>query len=39
MTPERFASKGRNTPLAGRVLRGQVVTTMYGGKVVYENEA
>jgi dihydroorotase len=32
--PERFASKGRNTPLAGRTLRGQVVATVYGGRVV-----
>jgi len=34
--PERFASKGKNTPLAGRRLRGRVVATVYGGKVVYE---
>jgi dihydroorotase len=34
--PERFASKGKNTPLAGRRLRGRVVTTVYGGKVVWE---
>jgi dihydroorotase len=33
--PERFASKGRNTPLAGRSLRGQVIATVYGGRVVY----
>jgi len=33
--PERFASKGRNTPLAGRTLRGQVIATVYGGKVVH----
>jgi dihydroorotase len=33
--PERFASKGRNTPLEGRTLRGQVVATVYGGRVVY----
>jgi dihydroorotase len=32
--PERFASKGKNTPLAGRTLRGKVVATVYGGKVV-----
>ena len=32
--PEQFASKGRNTPLAGRKLQGRVVTTVYGGKVV-----
>jgi dihydroorotase len=37
--PERFASKGRNTPLAGRTLRGQVVATVYGGRVVYTLEA
>jgi dihydroorotase len=33
--PERFASKGRNTPLAGRSLRGQVVATVCGGRIVY----
>jgi dihydroorotase len=37
--PERFASKGRNTPLAGRTLRGQVVATVYGGRIVYALEA
>jgi dihydroorotase len=36
--PERFASKGRNTPLAGRTLRGQVVATVYGGRVVHALE-
>jgi len=34
--PERFASKGKNTPLAGRTLKGRVVATVYGGKVVYQ---
>ncbi len=34
--PERFASKGRNTPLAGRMLRGRVVATVYGGRVVWQ---
>jgi dihydroorotase len=33
--PSRFASKGKNTPLAGLRLRGQVVATLSGGKVVY----
>jgi dihydroorotase len=33
--PEAFASKGKNTPLAGRTLRGRVVATVYGGQVVY----
>jgi dihydroorotase len=37
--PERFASKGRNTPLAGRTLRGQVVATVYEGRIVYVLEA
>jgi dihydroorotase len=32
---ERFASKGRNTPLAGRVLKGQVVATIHAGRVVF----
>jgi len=26
--PETFASKGKNTPLAGRTLRGRVITTL-----------
>jgi dihydroorotase len=34
--PERFASKGKNTPLAGRTLRGKVVATVYEGRVVYQ---
>jgi dihydroorotase len=34
--PERFASKGRNTPLAGRTLRGRVVATVYAGTVVHD---
>ena len=33
--PELFASKGKNTPLAGRTLKGRVVTTIAGGKVVW----
>jgi dihydroorotase len=35
--PERFASKGRNTPLAGRRLRGRVMTTLYEGRVVFDD--
>jgi len=34
--PERFASKGRNTPLAGRTLRGRVVATLHVGRVVFD---
>jgi len=33
--PERFVSKGKNTPLAGRTLRGKVVATVYGGREVF----
>ena len=36
--PRAFASKGKNTPLVGQMLRGQVVATIYDGKLVYELE-
>ncbi len=36
--PERFASKGRNTPLAGVSLTGAVAMTIAGGRVVHEAE-
>lgn len=32
----RFASKGKNTPLDGATLKGQVVATIVGGEVVYD---
>ena len=35
--PDDFASKGKNTPLAGSVLRGKVMVTVFGGAVVYSN--
>ena len=35
--PEQFASKGRNTPFAGRKLKGKVKYTIVGGKIVYED--
>ncbi len=34
--PARFASQGRNTPLAGMTLRGRVRLTLLGGEVVYD---
>lgn len=37
--PERFASLGRNTPLAGERLRGQVVATVVDGRAVHETTA
>jgi dihydroorotase len=36
--PEAFASKGKNTPLLGRRVRGQVVATVYGGGVAHAME-
>jgi dihydroorotase len=35
---ETILSKGKNTPVFGMTLRGQVMTTVYGGAVVYEAE-
>ena len=34
--PEQFASRGRNTPLAGVTLRGRVRATLVDGEVVYD---
>ena len=34
----RFASKGRNTPLDGVELKGQIVSTISSGEIVYMNE-
>jgi len=36
--PTQFASKGRNTPLRGKHLKGKVMMTIYNGKVVYRSE-
>ena len=33
--PNRFASKGRNTPFAGKTLRRKVKYTIVGGEIVY----
>jgi len=35
--PGSFASKGKNTPLAGRVLKGKTMATIYGGKLIYKD--
>ena len=34
---EAFVSKGKNSPLHGARLRGQVVVTMVGGKIAFED--
>jgi dihydroorotase len=35
--PERFLSKGKNSPLGGQTLRGTVVLTIAQGHIVYRN--
>ena len=37
--PKDFASKGKNTPLAGERLKGRVMATIYGGKLVYKDDS
>jgi dihydroorotase len=37
--PETFQSKSRNTPFAGRVLKGGAVMTIVGGEVIWEVES
>jgi len=39
VNPDEFVSKGKNTPLAGAVLKGKVIATVYGGVVVYMDKA
>ncbi len=34
-----FASKGKNTPLAGTTLKGKVMATILGGNLVYKDDA
>jgi len=35
----KFASKGRNTPLAGATLHGKVMATFSQGRIVYQDDA
>ena len=37
--PGAFASKGRNTPLAGSTLKGKVMATIVQGKLVYKDDS
>ncbi|MDD5095380.1 MAG: dihydroorotase [Dehalococcoidia bacterium] len=37
--PEKFASKGKNTPLAGAKLKGKVLLTVFEGRIVYRDES
>ena len=36
--PANFASKSRNTPFGGMEVKGEVILTIVGGRVVYEKE-
>ena len=37
--PNEFQSMGKNTPLQGATLKGQVIATMVQGRFVYEDDA
>lgn len=37
INPEQFASKARNTPFAGREVKGKVKYTIVGGNVIYQD--
>ena len=37
--PDTFASKGRNTPLAGLTLKGKVMATISRGRLVYKDDS
>ena len=37
--PKAFASKGRNTPLAGERLKGRVMATIFQGNLVYKDDS
>ena len=34
--PEEFCSRGKNTPFAGRKVKGMVMATVVGGKIAFE---
>jgi dihydroorotase len=37
VNPDEFVSKGRNTPLTGKVLTGRVMLTLFRGTIVYRD--
>ena len=39
VSPEGFISRGKNTPLAGSVLKGKVMVTLFGGAIVFRDES
>jgi dihydroorotase len=36
--PAQFVSKGKNTPLGGEMLKGKVMATICGGRIVYKDD-
>jgi len=36
---DNFASKGKNTPLNGKRLKGKVMATIYNGNIVYKDDS
>lgn len=36
--PDRFLSRGKNTPFTGMTLKGEVTNTIVGGRMVYDRE-
>jgi dihydroorotase len=36
VTPESFKSRGKNSPFAGRRLRGKIMMTLHGGRIVFQ---
>ena len=36
--PDKFASKGRNTPFAGHEVKGRVKYTIVGGEIIYQEQ-
>jgi len=36
--PDKFVSKGRNTPFAGKTLKGKVKYTILNGEIIYQAE-
>ncbi|MFC1873525.1 amidohydrolase family protein [Chloroflexota bacterium] len=39
VAPEAFASKGKNTPLSGSVLKGKVMATLWQGRLVSKDDS
>ena len=37
--PKAFVSRGKNTPLAGSVLKGRVMATIFGGEIVHQDKS